>query len=146
MNFSDNYGADPNYVGSSLEPTPFYQNVKGVKPGDLSTLTEHEQWIGTVSSFQTHVTDEDFEQPAALWKVLAKEPGHQERFFGNIAGHLGKVKSARLRRAVYGMFPNSLRSGKLSTDVSKTIFHELPQTWALESEKLVRLWLRLRLD
>lgn len=108
MNFSDNYGADPNYVGSSLQPTPFYQDVKGTKPQALSTLTEHEKWIGEVCSFQTHVTDEDFEQPAALWKVIGKEPGHQERFFTNVAGHLGRVKSARLRRAVYGMFRNRI--------------------------------------
>lgn len=43
INFSDNYGADPNYVGSSLQPTPFYQNVKGTKPEALSTMTEYEQ-------------------------------------------------------------------------------------------------------
>lgn len=147
MNFSDNYGADPNYVGSSLQPTPFYQNVKGTNPQALSTLTEHEKWVGEVTSFQSQITDDDFEQPAALWKVIGKEPGHQQRFFGNIAGHLGKVKSARLRRAVYGMFPNRFRSGQAVADISdKITFRALLPTLALVSEKLVRLWLRLRLN
>lgn len=128
MNFSDNYGADPNYVGSSLQPTPFYQDVKGTNPQALSTLTEHEKWVGEVSSFQTHITDEDFEQPAALWKVIGKEPGHQERFFGNIACHLGKVKSARLRRAVYGKLPNSFDEAKPSlTSLIRLFFSNYPR-------------------
>ncbi|KAJ5104342.1 hypothetical protein NUU61_001689 [Penicillium alfredii] len=104
MNFSNNYGADPNYVGSSLQPTKFYQEVKGIGPSALSTLTEHEQWVGQVCSFQSHITDEDFVQPTALWEVLGKEPGHQERVFGNVAIHLRQVKSSRLRHAVYDLF------------------------------------------
>ena len=104
MNFSDNYGADPNYVGSSLKPTKFYQDVKGVGPKTISVLTEHEKWVGEVANFTTHVTDEDFVQPAALWKVIKKEPGHQERFFGNVAVHLSQVKSDGLRNEVYGIF------------------------------------------
>ena len=104
MNFSDNYGSDPNYVGSSLKPTKFYQDIKDIGPKTLSTLTEHEKWVGEVINFTTHVTDEDFVQPAALWKVIKKEPGHQERFFGNIAVHLSKVKSDQLRHEVYGRF------------------------------------------
>lgn len=115
MNFSGNYGADPNYVGSSLKPTRFYQDIKGVGPKTLTVLTEHEKWIGEVTNFTTHVTDEDFVQPTALWKVIKKEPGHQERFFGNVAVHLSKVKSNRLRHEAYGMClsPNRLLEEKV---------------------------------
>lgn len=103
MNFSDNYGADPNYVGSSLKPTKFYQEVNPVRANSLSVLTEHEKWVGEVTNFTTQITDEDFVQPAGLWNVIKKEPGHQDRFFGNVAVHLSQVKHQRLRNDVYGM-------------------------------------------
>lgn len=107
MNFSDNYGADPNYVGSSLQPTKFYQEVNGVGAKSLSVLTEHEKWVGEVTNFTTHVTDDDFVQPAALWNVIKKEPGHQDRFFGNVAVHLSKVKNQTLRHNAYGMYTHN---------------------------------------
>ncbi|KAJ9205252.1 catalase [Paecilomyces variotii] len=104
MNFSDNYGADPNYTGSSLKPTKFYQDIKGLGPNSISTLTEHEKWVGEVTNFEMHMTDDDYEQPAALWEVIGREPGHQERFFGNVAAHLNQVHSDRLRNDVYSLF------------------------------------------
>jgi catalase len=104
MRFDDNYGGDPNYVGSSLQPTKFYPEVKRVQPKALSLLTEHEKWVGEVSSYESHVTDEDFVQPAALWEVIGREPGHQDRLIGNLAAHLKGVTSAKLRSEVYGLF------------------------------------------
>jgi catalase len=97
MNFSDNYGADPNYVGSTLKPTTF-------KPASSvsSTITEHEKWIGEVTSFTSQIGPEDYEQATALWNVLGREPGHQERFIGNLAGHLSGAKTAAIRNRVYG--------------------------------------------
>ncbi|EFE39709.1 hypothetical protein TRV_05583, partial [Trichophyton verrucosum HKI 0517] len=83
MNFSDNYGADPNYVGSSLQPTKFYPQLKRMAPSTISTLTEHEKWMGEVCTFTSQVTDDDFVQPAALWEVIKREPGHEQRFYGN---------------------------------------------------------------
>jgi len=104
MNFTDNYGDDPNYVGSTLRPTTFRTSGLGArKGGGLSTLTEHEKWIGEVSSFTSEVGPEDFEQAAALWQVLGREPGHQDRFVGNVAGHLSKATNSKLRVKVYGM-------------------------------------------
>ncbi|KAL1904093.1 catalase A [Sporothrix stenoceras] len=98
MNFSDNYGADPNYVGSTLHPTTF----KTAKQGQtMSTLTEHEKWAGEVSSFTTEFGPQDFEQAAGLWAVLGRDPGHQDRFIGNIADHLSSVTHLRLRARVY---------------------------------------------
>ncbi|BCS01372.1 catalase [Aspergillus luchuensis] len=104
MNFSDNYGADPNYVGSSLKPIKFYQDVKGQAPQAVSTLTEHEKWVGQVSNFQYGLYEDDFVQARGLWKVIGKEEGHQERFFGNVAVHLGQVWSDKLRGRVYELF------------------------------------------
>ncbi|GIC94441.1 catalase [Aspergillus udagawae] len=104
MNFSDNYDGEPNYVGSSLRPMTFYHDAKGTGPQCISTLTEHEKWTGEVSNFHSRISDDDFVQPAELWKVIGKEPGHQERFFGNVAVHLSQVKSARLRQNVYEFF------------------------------------------
>lgn len=97
MNFSDNYGADPNYVNSSLKPTPI-KNAGNVG----STITEHERWAGEVSSFTSEVGPEDYEQATALWRVLGGQEGHQERFVGNVAGHLAKARNATIRSRVYG--------------------------------------------
>ncbi|TQB72190.1 hypothetical protein MPDQ_006988 [Monascus purpureus] len=102
MNFSSNYGDDPDYIGSSLRPTTFATSSKGNYVS--STITEHERWIGEVCSFTSTVTDQDFEQPAALWKVLRREPGQQDRFVGNVADSVQKVTSAKLRASVYDLF------------------------------------------
>ncbi|KAJ5656906.1 hypothetical protein N7507_008856, partial [Penicillium longicatenatum] len=104
MRFDGNYGADPNYVSSSLQPTKFYPAVKKTDPAALSLHTKHEKWVGEVVSYASHVTDEDFIQPAALWEVIGREPGHHDRCIGNIVAHLKGVKSHELRRAVYGLF------------------------------------------
>ncbi|KAE8386842.1 catalase-domain-containing protein [Aspergillus alliaceus] len=115
MRFDDNYGGDPNYVGSSLQPTKFYQEVKNSKVSRLSGCTEHEKWVGEVSNFQTHITDDDFVQPAGLWEVIGRDPGHQERTIGNIASHLKGVKSPQLRDAVYELF------GKVNADLGESL-------------------------
>lgn len=101
MRFDDNYGADPNYVGSSLKPTKFYPEVMGTSAAKLNLNTHHERWVGEVTSYTSRVVDDDFIQPAALWEVLGRDPGHQDRLVGNVAAHLKGVESAELRRAVY---------------------------------------------
>ncbi|KAJ4857370.1 catalase domain-containing protein [Trichoderma breve] len=99
MNFTDNYGADPNYVNSSLKPTTFKAAGK-----INSTITEHEKWVGEVSSFTSEITPVDFEQATALWNVLGTQEGHQDRFINNLAGHLSGAKSAQIRSRVYEYF------------------------------------------
>lgn len=103
MRFDGNYGGDPNYVNSSLQPTKFYQDVKGGSAQSLSIHTEHEKWVGEVTTFTSHITDKDFIQPAALWEVIGREPGHQDRVIANLAGSIREVKSHKLRNAVYSM-------------------------------------------
>lgn len=106
MNFSENYGHDPNYIGSSLKPTVFAVNSSG-KP-KTSTITEHENWVGEVSSFTSTLQHQDFEQATALWKVLGREPGHQDRYIDNVSGHIKGVTSKQLREKVYGMWWSTL--------------------------------------
>jgi catalase len=67
--------------------------------------------VGEVISYASHVTDEDFIQPAALWEVIGREPGHHDRCIGNIVAHLKGVKSHELRRAVYGVCSSSIIRG-----------------------------------
>lgn len=107
MRFDGNYGGDPNYVNSSLQPTKYYPQVKGVSPESLSLHTEHEKWVGEVTTFTSSIADEDFIQPAALWEVIGREPGHQDRTIDNLAGSIKGVKSSKLRNEVYGSYSDS---------------------------------------
>lgn len=127
MNFSSNYGDDPDYIGSSLRPTTFATSPKGNYVS--STITEHERWIGEVCSFTSAITDQDFEQPAALWKVLRREPGQQDRFVDNVADSVQKVTSAKLRASVYGMlfFSHSPSRGVMSSKIYICICADLLQ-------------------
>ena len=102
MRYDGNYGGDPNYVGSMLQPTRFKTEEKGVTAEALSLHTEHEKWVGEVSAYTSELTDEDFVQPAALWEVIGREAGHQERVVENLAGSIREVDSPKLREGVYG--------------------------------------------
>jgi catalase len=79
--FTNNYGADPNYVRSSLKAINFKTTV--------ATQT-HEQWAGNVSAYSSRVTEDDFLQPAALWEIFGKE-GVQDNFIYNISPSLRGV-------------------------------------------------------
>ncbi|KAJ5995787.1 Catalase mono-functional heme-containing [Penicillium waksmanii] len=115
MRFDGNYGGDPNYVNSSLQPTRFYPEVKGVSPNSLSLHTEHEKWVGEVTTYTSHMKEDDFVQPAALWEVIGREPGHQDRTIENIAQSVKDVKSPKLRDGVYDLF------GRVSLDLGTKI-------------------------
>lgn len=100
MNFGTNYGSDPSYVNSVMHPVTFKRNSQGVTvPGPVAG---HERWVGEVSNHTSEVGTEDFEQATMLWHVLGKEPGHQDRFVGNVAESVSGVENSKLRRMVYG--------------------------------------------
>lgn len=99
MNFSSNYGADPNYVNSLLKPTAYKQSTQSAT---ISTITEHERWVGEVCTFTTSFGQDDFAQASALWQVLGRDPGHQDRFIGNLADNLAKVEHNQLRKLAIG--------------------------------------------
>lgn len=102
MRFDDNYGGDPSYVGSWLKPTKFYQDVKTTSPEALSIHTDHEKWVGEVLAHTSQITDADFVQPAALWEIIGRETGHQDRVIENLVDSVKGVKHPELRKAVYG--------------------------------------------
>ncbi|PYI09600.1 putative catalase [Aspergillus sclerotiicarbonarius CBS 121057] len=104
MNFTSNYGDDPNYIGWSLRPTTFATSSTTPTRPVASTITEHEKWAGEASSFTTTMTDVDYEQATGLWKVLGREEGHQDRFVENVALTVQKVSSKDLRGMVYDLF------------------------------------------
>ncbi|KAJ5962474.1 hypothetical protein N7501_007415 [Penicillium viridicatum] len=104
MRFDHNNGGDPSYVGSSIKPTRFYQDVNESNPGALYLHTDHEKWAGEVSAYSSEITDANFVQPAALWKVIGRDPGHQDRLISNLASSIKSVKYPELRKAVYSLF------------------------------------------
>ncbi|KAL4962984.1 catalase [Aspergillus stella-maris] len=104
MRFDDNYSGDPNYVGSSIKPTNFYQDVKRESVAALNLDVQHEKWAGEVSAYTSEITDEDFVQPAALWEVIGREEGHQDRLIENLVASVTGVKYPELRAKVYDLF------------------------------------------
>lgn len=93
MSVNGNYGANPNYP-STYRPLTY-------KP--VKVTNDHEKWAGAAVSFLFEVTPEDFVQPKGLWDVLGKQPGQQDNFVGNVAGHLSAAKEDT-RRRTYEMF------------------------------------------
>ncbi|KAJ5224043.1 hypothetical protein N7468_008585 [Penicillium chermesinum] len=83
MRMDGNYGGDPNYVGSTIQPLLYYQDVKKTTPQALNLSGAHEKW---------------------LWEVIGREPGHQERVIENLVGSLIGVKYPELRKGVYALF------------------------------------------
>jgi catalase len=70
-----NYGGDPDYVGSRLNPVSVSKRVQ---------VPTHEAWSGNVTAFATTISDKDFEQPRRLWQIICGEPKGKEQFLHNI--------------------------------------------------------------
>ncbi|BCR98331.1 uncharacterized protein AKAW2_40014A [Aspergillus luchuensis] len=107
MRFDENYGSDPNYVRSSIKPTRFYQEQKGGGASALALNTEHEKWVGEVSAYTSEITDDDFVQPAALWDIIGREAGHQDRIIENLVSSIKDITYPELRKAVYSKLPEA---------------------------------------
>jgi hypothetical protein len=92
-----NYGSLPNYI-------PAYNGPKIIPAAQYEVLAAHEQWVGTVTEFQSQLVDADFVQPRQTWQTLGMTAGQQENFVGNVAAHLsGAVPQVRYN--AYGMCP-----------------------------------------
>ena len=92
MNFTDNYGGDPNYVGTQIKPVSFSAGVSQKK------WTSTKEPLSEPVVFTSEVTDKDFLQAREMWnKVLAAQEGAQDRFVSNISDHISKVKRGWLR-------------------------------------------------
>lgn len=87
-------GATPNYFPSSF--SKYGVATQYAQP-------DEEYWLGTVLDFESQLVDADFRQARIFWeKTLAAEPGQQDNFVSNVAGHL-KDAVAQVRQVTYGM-------------------------------------------
>lgn len=94
-----NYGDIPNYI-PSIEAPPV------VTPSQYEQPANHEEWIGHVTSFQYHVTDEDFVQPREVWHALGQQKDQQAHLVYNVACMLYMaIKPVRL--TTYGQHSRS---------------------------------------
>jgi len=123
MNFTQNYGTDPNYVGTELKPVKFWDvqaQGRALAPAidkpNQEVSTTNEDFKSSVAldvasrehpapvAVSRTVTDSDFEQATALWNVMKTQDGAQSRFVENISAHAASVKNLELRSKVYTMF------------------------------------------
>ncbi|OTA64757.1 catalase-domain-containing protein [Hypoxylon sp. EC38] len=100
MNFTSNYNGDPNYVGTKLKPVRF---VKPRQDGQAQAR-QHDGGSGMPVVFSSEVTDKDFEQSTALWNIMGKQEGAQERFVSNVSAHLSNAQTKWIRDEAYAMF------------------------------------------
>ncbi|KAI0833907.1 catalase [Hypoxylon sp. FL0890] len=107
MNFTPNYDGDPNYVGTRLKPVRF---IKAGKDGHYhdgaggTTPRKLDEGSGMPVVFSSEVTDKDFEQATALWHVMGKQEGAQERLVSNLSTHLRAAQTKWIRDEAYAMF------------------------------------------
>lgn len=86
-------GATPNYFPSSF-------SQYGV--ATQYAVPDEEHWLGTVVDFESQLVEADFKQARIFWeKTLASEPGQQDNFVSNVAGHLSSAV-AQVRTVTYG--------------------------------------------
>jgi catalase len=94
-----NYGDIPNYVPSSFGP-------KIIQTAQYEDRASHEEWLGTVTDFESQVTDQDFVQPRQFWQKLGEIECEQKTFVYNVSVNLSGATTS-VRYASYGklLFP-----------------------------------------
>ncbi|KAL9615000.1 MAG: hypothetical protein Q9167_000531 [Letrouitia subvulpina] len=111
MNFTKNYGEDPNYVGSKIKPVEFLTAEQGGPNAGAGRATTKN--VGTYDqtsagdapvSFASEVTEKDFTQATALWQLMGKQEGAQKRFVDNASAHISGCKRKWIRDEAYAMF------------------------------------------
>ena len=119
MNFTPNYGADPNYIGTRLKPVSFLskpyvssstawqessnqpEEKAKLQNGVTEMKTADHVHSTTPMPVASKVVDDDFEQATSLWRLMGKQEGAQSRFVDNVAAHVSGVKTQWLRNEVY---------------------------------------------
>src|SRR5262249_918764 len=146
MNFTKNYGGDPNYVGTKLKPVRFLEKKSDVATTQQRTeitsakTLDRVQVAGPTSAYTT-VTEKDFDQATALWHIMAKQDGAQERFINNASAHVSGVTQEWLRKEVYGKSHRSLQL-RDTNKLSKRCSGKSTLTWVRASRRLLRGRLR----
>ena len=121
MNFTQNYGDDPNYIGTRLKPVSFsdrthissstiwqessnqHGEASKLQYGDTAMKTADHVHTTTPVSVASKAENKDIEQATALWHIMGKQDGAQTRFVDNLAAHVSDVQTKWLRDEVYGM-------------------------------------------
>jgi catalase len=118
MNFTSNYGDDPNYIGSTLRPVRYLEKLGPNNLNDMKSQTSAPMQNGTPSTTKTldHtqetfpstrftvLSEKDFEQATAYWKMIASQDGAQDRWVGNCAANIAGVTVKEIRDRAYGEF------------------------------------------
>lgn len=113
MNFTKNYGRDPNYIGTKIKPVKFMtakqsegaeaaQNVMATMSQDTEVHKLDRAQAAVPVSFASEATDKDFEQATALWHIMGKQNGAQLRFVNNVAANVSGAQEKFIRDEVYG--------------------------------------------
>lgn len=132
----NNFGGDPNYVGSKLRPIHFKGRVgaNGYSPGG------HEEWVGRVSSYSSEVTDEDFIQSRELWKIMGKT-NQQKDFVHNVSVHLKsalpEVQAGTISKLILPLIHPSLYSVVMLTS-TRNVRKSRSGTWRIDQEGFVK--------
>lgn len=115
MNFTSNYGDDPNYVGTQIKPVKFENPSQGdsnaaPRPTTANVGQLDQATAGSAPrSFVSEAADKDFVQSTDYWHMIAKQDGAQQRFIDNAAAHIAGCTRKCLRDGAYGkqLFRNS---------------------------------------
>jgi catalase len=103
MNFTQNYGDDPNYIGTAIKPLKFISGKDQIKLNESKSVRTLDQTnAGAPVSFTSEVNDKDFEQATALWRLLARQEGAEGRLVNNASAHLAGVQRKWIRDEAYG--------------------------------------------
>ncbi|KAH8816722.1 catalase [Xylogone sp. PMI_703] len=133
MNFTKNYGTDPNYVGSRLKPMKFVSSNNEATKQQNSDAPD-QAYITCPVAFASTVSSNDFDQARALWRVMSTQSGAQSRFVDNLSGNLADVKETWIREGAYELFAKVDESMadvvKKSTEAKIAEKQKLPQKTA----------------
>ncbi|KAI0135133.1 catalase [Daldinia grandis] len=130
MNFTSNYGGDPSYVGTKLKPVKFLRSANNARDGvdgnapkgNASRLDRPLPESGIPVVFSSEVTDKDFEQSTALWNLMGKQEGAQQRFVDNLSAHISAAETQWVRDEAYAMFGRvDERLGRLLESATEAI-------------------------
>ena len=100
-------GDDPNYIGARIKPLNFKDTNQKARSGETNGIHSLDQTsAGAPIAFASEIADKDFEQATALWHLIAKQEGAQDRFANNVAAHIAGVQREWIRREAYGICRN----------------------------------------
>ncbi|ODV94562.1 hypothetical protein PACTADRAFT_34315 [Pachysolen tannophilus NRRL Y-2460] len=119
MTVNGNMGSHPNYLATQC-PVTFAKALIPAKEASTATIggLGEEKHTGEVVPFHWTVTDYDFVQPRALWKVLGRQSGQQRNFIHNVAVHIANSRPD-IQERVYDYF------SKVSKEIGEGIRREV---------------------